>query len=715
MRPRGAAPAGLSWDATTGVWVPIPMHALALSNSKQPKQPKLKFKSKPKPTSKQSSSAGISIALSPRAAATKTKLLKPKAAGVTAKTQRLTDSGCLEAKSKPLPKEDGTFFRPRGAAPAGFSWDATGGLWVPKSTPHKKPNVTFARPRGAPPAGLTWNATNGLWVPQRLGGAAASTALTRPASNEQGVLAQPASALEGGKGSNVQITVSDKLSSSPPLSRKLALVDDAKKTQVQTSKTMPASKYKFPKVTLTKDQDGSYMRPLGRPPRGHDWDSALGVWVRRDEDTAAQQESSSNARKDVLTNGSRAKPKTSKMVQTKEIASRSPTKEMRHESNYILPKSPLQKKGDGTFLPPRGRPRAGCSWEAKRGVWVTINATSKTSSKHPARRSRVSSGEGGVLATDTIATTAGSDSTSQGRPGGPFNALAPEVRLLLAREGVTTAEQLLSRGTGELAKAYILWRAQENMSELKGKSSASSYVSSWKSAVRRASAELGIDRRHPPTKVGPPKGSKRNRAESLDGATMGTPRRPLQESQSQSREKRRRVERPTGNGKPTYVACGACRGCRTTKSCGTCLPCRQRIDTLAGGSEPSCVHCICIAAVIRPPTANKAENVPSSLPRTASTEGFRSGNMSSHRSADRPTDSVVESLSDHDSLVMDDMSDLESPGAASASLSRGAARASSEKRSHSKALSGADMARRLQQADRFRIQYDDSDDEELQI
>jgi hypothetical protein len=87
--------------------------------------------------------------------------------------------------------------------------------------------------------------------------------------------------------------------------------------------------------------------------------------------------------------------------------------------------------------------------------------------------------------------------------------------------------------------------------------------------------------------------------------------------------------------------------------------------------------------------------------------------MPIRRSAVRTTaDSVVESLSDHDSLVMDDMSNLESPAAA-ASLSRGrSVKTSSAKRSHSKALSGADLARQLQQADRFRIQFDDSDDDE---
>jgi hypothetical protein len=892
VRPRGAAPGNFSWDATAGLWVPIDANVVSNNNSKPKPTPKSK------PTSKSS-------------AATNTQLSKPKAAAATAKTQtqkhRLTDSGCLEAKSKPLQKEDGSFFRPRGATPAGFSWDATAGLWVPihalasskptnssntqtkkassstdtavlsqkpaavttlqkktkataatktqrlmdggcmepKSKPLEKEDGSFVRPRGAAPAGLTWNDTNGLWVPRSLGGDTAATALTRHISNEQSVAAHPASALEGGGGSDVDTTVSDDFSSSLPLQRKLSLADDANKTQAQTSVTMPASKYKFPKVTLTKDKDGSYRRPRGSAPLGHDWDSALGVWVRRDEDTAAQQGSSSNARKDILPIGGlkvhRVKPKTSNKVRAREMAPRSPTKEMRHEPNHILPKGTLQKKGDGTYLRPRGRAPAGCSWDSKRGAWVTINATSTTVSKHPARSSHFSSGEGGVLATDAIASPTGSDSTSQGHPnsplhdvsrqreggtswpsfqiggleshrskpktsttvrarekaprsptkrkpkaalqkkgdgtylrprgrapagysweakrgawvtikatsttaskhparsshvssgeGGvlvlatdaiaspaegtnstsqgrlndPLHALAPEVRLLLSREGVTTAEQFLSRGTSELAKAYIQWRAQENMPKLKGKTSAGNYVSSWKSVVKRASAALGIDIRHPPTKRGRPKGSKRNRAESLD-----MPHRPLQ--QSQSREKRRRVERPRSN-KPTYVACGACRGCLTTKSCGTCLPCRQRIDTPAGGSEPCCVHCICIAPVIRRTTANKAENAPSQL-SMASTNGFRSGDMSSHRSAVRPTDSVVESLSDHDSLVMDDMSDLESPAVATAaSLSGRVVRASSGKRSHSKALSGADLARQLQQKDRFRIHFHDSDDDESQ-
>jgi hypothetical protein len=86
---------------------------------------------------------------------------------------------------------------------------------------------------------------------------------------------------------------------------------------------------------------------------------------------------------------------------------------MRHEPNHILPKPTLQKKEDGTNLQPRGRAPAGCSWEAKRGAWVTIDATSKIVSKHPARSSHDSSGEGGVLATETIASSAGSDSISR--------------------------------------------------------------------------------------------------------------------------------------------------------------------------------------------------------------------------------------------------------------------------------------------------------------
>jgi hypothetical protein len=168
--------------------------------------------------------------------------------------------------------------------------------------------------------------------------------------------------------------------------------------------------------------------------------------------------------------------------------------------------------------------------------------------------------------------------------------------------------------------------------------------------------ELGIDTSHPPKKRGRPKGRKRKRADSLDDPT--TKRRPLQESQS--REKRRRVEKTTSTSKPTYVACGACQGCRATESCGTCLPCRRRIDTLAGFYELACAHCICIAPVLRPSTSNKADNAlfPFSM---AGTKRSRSGHTSSRRTAVRPADSVVESLSDHNPLVMDDMGDLESP------------------------------------------------------
>jgi hypothetical protein len=165
------------------------------------------------------------------------------------------------------------------------------------------------------------------------------------------------------------------------------------------------------------------------------------------------------------------------------------------------------------------------------------------------------------------------------------------------------------RGTGKIAEAYTQWRAETNMPRLKVKNSASRYVSTRKSVVRKAaSVELGINTSHPPKKRGRPKEPKRKRADSLDNPTTDptTKRRILQESQS--REKRRRVEKTTSTSKPTYVTCGACQGCRTTESCETCLPCRQCIDTLAGCSEPACAHHICIAPVLRPYTSNKAEN-----------------------------------------------------------------------------------------------------------
>jgi hypothetical protein len=826
--------------------------------------------------------------------------------------RRVNDDGCLEPKAKPLQKEDGSFYRPRGAAPAGFSWGVVDGVWIPavvevsnprtetteppvsnkqtnqltekqkatananartktktqrlmndgcmepKSEPQKKPDGTFARPRGMPPAGYTWNETSGRWVPvpqahpqpqpQTLGDAV-STASTRPISNKQSVVhTHTASVLERG-GSDTDTVFSDDASSSslPLLARKQTLTDDAK-LPAQTA-IKPVGRYKRPKTELTKNKDGSYRRPRGGAPAGHDWDSALGVWVahqgsnlnsdapKRVPNHGSWQKTGGTSRPSIQNGGlgslddmllsdlarvaNTAVPQSHRapgMPQPRELAPHSPTKEKRLDLNRRLnPKATLQKKGDGTYLRPRGRPPAGCLWESKTGTWVPTNAKSvpieglagtcnveasemdptdamgalssttrsflatlgittkeqflskgagetaevytqwraernmlpmaatvasaavgkwkdsvrkrstalsgntrslstkerisnkpKTAPNRPARTSPASP-NGGVLASAANDSNATFGSMSRDGLNDPLHALAPEVRLLLARQGITTPEQLLSRGTGEIAEAYTKWRAEANMPRLKVKNSASSYVSTWKSVVRKAaSVELGINTSHPPKRRGRPKGPKRMRADSLDDPT--TKRRPLQESQS--REKRRRVEKTTSTSKPTYVACGACQGCRTTESCGTCLPCRRRIDTLAGCYEPDCAHRICIAPVLRSSTSNKAENAPFSM---AGTNGSRSGHTSSRRTAVRPAESVVESLSDHDPLVMDDMSDLESPAGPSRERKGNlfaASRASSEKRSHSKALSGADLARQLQHADRFRIHFDDSDEDE---
>jgi hypothetical protein len=131
-------------------------------------------------------------------------------------------------------------------------------------------------------------------------------------------------------------------SSSLPPARTLLLVNEAKKTQAQTSMTMPASKYKFPKAKLTKEQDGSYRRPRGSAPIRYDWDSALDVWVRRDEDTAAQQGFSSSARKHVVTNGSR---------QPKEGTSWSSFQSGQLGSLDDVPLSDLARVADATATP----------------------------------------------------------------------------------------------------------------------------------------------------------------------------------------------------------------------------------------------------------------------------------------------------------------------------------------------------------------------------
>ncbi|KAL3923614.1 MAG: hypothetical protein SGILL_001557, partial [Bacillariaceae sp.] len=72
----------------------------------------------------------------------------------------------------------------------------------------------------------------------------------------------------------------------------------------------------------------------------------------------------------------------------------------------------------------------------------------------------------------------------------PFDALSASSKDFLASIGIITAEQFLSTRTTDIANAFIIWREEKRMSELKGLGAVAS-VSGWKKLVRNKAAELG--------------------------------------------------------------------------------------------------------------------------------------------------------------------------------------------------------------------------------
>lgn len=74
----------------------------------------------------------------------------------------------------------------------------------------------------------------------------------------------------------------------------------------------------------------------------------------------------------------------------------------------------------------------------------------------------------------------------------PFDALSASSRDFLASMGITTAVQFLSARTTDMANAFITWRAEKNMTALKGLGAVAS-ISGWKKLVRNKAVSLGDD------------------------------------------------------------------------------------------------------------------------------------------------------------------------------------------------------------------------------
>ena len=73
----------------------------------------------------------------------------------------------------------------------------------------------------------------------------------------------------------------------------------------------------------------------------------------------------------------------------------------------------------------------------------------------------------------------------------PFMILSDMTRRFLASIGIRSAEELVSSGTTAVGEAFVKWRKEQGMAELKGSGRVAS-VSMWKRAVKDTAVEMGI-------------------------------------------------------------------------------------------------------------------------------------------------------------------------------------------------------------------------------
>jgi hypothetical protein len=487
-------------------------------------------------------------------------------------------------------------------------------LLHPKAPPLKKQDGTYSRPRGPAPGGLFWDAIRGCW---------GSTQRKHPPTAQSAAQSQSRS-------SPRQLTAA--VSSR-----------DFARDSVGTPKPV----FKNAVVARRKD-NGTFVRPRGATPTGCSWDTNRGLWVRVGPGVLSLSRSVTLPHNKSNNNSNNNKYS---------------------ESQNATTSKPF--KPNGTYPRPRGRSRMWKAWDANKGIWMPDSQVQSSNKQNRERVATVTESRspekrrGSWLdaATDYKDDEDGDDSivASASRstkvvPVDPFDALNAPARAFLLRQGITTQEQLFGHESDELAAAFTQWRHEENMPQLKHEHSAKSNIVVWKSLVKKASSGS------------PKKKRKRESKANTDAPLNAQPKDGAH------------IEWPHPNKKPhltrmacklTHVACGTCQGCRNGRDCGRCLPCKLLLDTVAGVMVHTCVRRICTS-----PVSRRAERPALSAPgkrvdvATTSSRSRLDKRKASTHTTYRPPESVVESLSDHNSLVGDDMSDLESPALVAAETAK---------------------------------------------
>jgi hypothetical protein len=271
---------------------------------------------------------------------------------------RVLEDGSIEvAKEFLRANRDGTWRVPQGGHLKGYTWNEVEGLWQPESESAIKrklgpgrrelddgsieiakelliPNKdgTWRHPRGASLRGYTWNEVEGLWQPkfegtvqQRVLQLCARSYLTLSTLSVKGFARN-----------------TDNDDSSQPLRPRL------KSTEKKGRGSAP--EYTSPTKVLHKqvvrqNADGTFIRPIGRPPMGYEWDERSGKYVQKDGDQSRRSLSPSKlSRKSYGSNASEL-------------------------SKYKKPALAPVRTSLGTYVRPVGRPPIGYIWNQMRGEW----------------------------------------------------------------------------------------------------------------------------------------------------------------------------------------------------------------------------------------------------------------------------------------------------------------------------------------------------------
>jgi len=642
--------------------------------------------------------------------------------------------GFVLPKAPPRQKADGTYAQPRGRPWEGYHWDSSGGLWVrrkvyatfaenadartgyaatakkktpgpkkageilcPKTAPTRASDGTFVRPRGNNPSGYLWESKLGVWV-----------------STNHSTYAKKAK-----KGTTLQSDARKKTSNPP----------NTAPTYHAASPNPPLKEISFERRTSSGQRHNSTTgtqpnetavnlhakggQKRGRPLNGTEEKLSEQPKKKRGRPNGSNNKprpafDSMAGRVSLLTGGrytaegnvKRLKETSSTGGLLESSVARTDAVVERYagndaaipinaiESNIVRKRKPGRPKGSKNKRKP-GRPK-GSKNKTRVEIATSARPQSEQTNNQTRRQATVKRPKVG-----TIVAAPAADTLLQGEA--VYQKSDSECYPTVAttsRGGIDSVPQEARDESGTTQTLSQTHRESFQSSSDRLKRSKSQTKEMQEASGALLSLATGLVNE---TEVGP----------DIESGWPQDPRNAPDDPQDDREEHYHRKRAYIGAATAAYVACGVCPGCRATKNCGTCLPCMQLLD-FAGEPlfEPVCVQRICIAPVLGVEHCVDGQDggSPKVVPQK---QTFAAGKDDSAALGTLPTmlpsqnpASAVESLSDHGSLVADDMSDLKSEDDPNDAGTK-------------KEKSGAELARKLQSVNRARVyeEEDASDDE----